>query len=706
MINSKWQIYRVGLVDFWYYDEEEFYFLDGRMLLRGANGSGKSVTMQSFIPLLLDGNMRPERLDPFGSKARKMENYLLEEGDGREERTGYLYMELKRAESDEFLTLGIGMRARRNKKMDSWYFCITDGRRIGFDLFLYKDVQSKVTCTMRELKNRIGEGGKVMETQSEYAQCVNRLLFGFDTQEEYKELLNLLIQLRTPKLSKDFKPTVINEILSSSLQTLSEDDLRPMSEAIENMDSLKTNLDNLKESIQAAHQIEKVYDRYNEIVLYDKALLFSDAVKKYREAEKRAVELQKKICRTEEERKKEEQRYETLTGEEKILQAEKESLSDSDATRLKNQEVAIRRQIMELEEIISQKERQKEEKDEKRLDAEETIRLQRERNERKWEEIETSLEEMESTLEGIPFDEFSFMKEELLGNGEEAYSFLSHEHILKDYTQKVENAREALTEEKNIQERYSRFLQELDEFQEEKNHTEREILQYDNQLHEIRQELIEQLYKWARGNEELHPEEETLQEMSRRIESYRTDTDYWEIRNLAKDAFEKRQEELLSARNRKKLETEEKQQVYEKTKEELTQWKEKREPEPERSEPVLRNRQKLREAEIPFWEFYKMVDFDGNLNEEQTARLEEALMQMGILDALIIPSQYKEQVLSIDGDVCDRYLFTDADYVKSNLMELLDIDDEKNDILTYQNVSRILTGIGWKSGNRDQDTRG
>ena len=43
-MNSKWQIYRVGLLDFWYYDEEEFYFLDGRMLLRGANGSGKSVT--------------------------------------------------------------------------------------------------------------------------------------------------------------------------------------------------------------------------------------------------------------------------------------------------------------------------------------------------------------------------------------------------------------------------------------------------------------------------------------------------------------------------------------------------------------------------------------------------------------------------------------------------------------------------------------
>ena len=132
---------------------------------------------------------------------------------------------------------------------------------MGKDLFLYKDVENKITCSKGELKYRISEGGKVMETQGEYAQCVNRLLFGFETQEEYKELLELLIQLRTPKLSKDFKPTVINEILSSSLQTLSEDDLRPMSEAIENMDNLKTNLDTLSESIHAARQIEKVYDQ-------------------------------------------------------------------------------------------------------------------------------------------------------------------------------------------------------------------------------------------------------------------------------------------------------------------------------------------------------------------------------------------------------------------------------------------------------------
>lgn len=78
-MNSRWQANKIGLINFWYYDEQEFPFVKGRMLLRGSNGSGKSVTMQSVVPLLLDGNMSPERLDPFGSRDRKMSSYLLEE---------------------------------------------------------------------------------------------------------------------------------------------------------------------------------------------------------------------------------------------------------------------------------------------------------------------------------------------------------------------------------------------------------------------------------------------------------------------------------------------------------------------------------------------------------------------------------------------------------------------------------------------------
>lgn len=270
-MNSRWQASKIGLVNFWYYDEQEFPFVKGRMLLRGSNGSGKSVTMQSVVPLLLDGNMSPERLDPFGSRDRKMSSYLLEEDGEREERTGYLYLEFKRQDSETYLTIGMGIRARKGKPLDKWYFSLSDGRRIGKDFFLYRETDEKVPLTKRELQNRLSSGGAVFDRQADYMEYVNRQIFGFETVDEYREMIDLLIQLRTPKLSKDFKPSVINEILSDSLQPLSDDDLRPMSEAIENIDSISMNLKAKQEAKQAADKIALALDRYNRCILYEKA---------------------------------------------------------------------------------------------------------------------------------------------------------------------------------------------------------------------------------------------------------------------------------------------------------------------------------------------------------------------------------------------------------------------------------------------------
>lgn len=105
-------MYRMGLIDFWYYTNEEFYFKNGHILLRGSNGSGKSVTMQSFIPILLDGNKNSERLDAFGTKARKMETYLIDENSNRDERIAYLYLEFKREDCN-------GVQREHNKKLNN-----------------------------------------------------------------------------------------------------------------------------------------------------------------------------------------------------------------------------------------------------------------------------------------------------------------------------------------------------------------------------------------------------------------------------------------------------------------------------------------------------------------------------------------------------------------------------------------------------------
>ena len=100
---------------------------------------------------------------------------------------------------------------------------------------------------------------------------VNEHLFGYSDIDSYKDLLNLLIQVRSPKLSKDFKPTVIYEILKSSLSLLSEDDLRTMSEAMDNMDSLNNKLEELKKSRESAIKIRDSFNRYNLSELYNKS---------------------------------------------------------------------------------------------------------------------------------------------------------------------------------------------------------------------------------------------------------------------------------------------------------------------------------------------------------------------------------------------------------------------------------------------------
>lgn len=698
MTNSRWQMNRIGLLDFWYYDEEEYSFLDGRMLLRGSNGSGKSVTMQSFIPLILDGNMRPERLDPFGSRARKMENYLLEEGDEREERTGYLYLELKRREGNNYLTIGVGMRARKNKKLETWYFYIGDGRRIGKDFLLYKDTDAKIAYSRQELKNRIGEGGRVIDGQMEYMETVNRLVFGFESVEKYKEMLDLLIQLRSPKLSKDFKPTVLNEILSNSLLMLSEDDLRPMSEAIENMDALKANLDTLRDSLQAARQIEKTYNRYNQIVLWEKADQYLKETGNLKKQEQERQKLDRQIAEMEEEFRQQEERYQELIQEESRLKEKRDSLNASDAVRLKEQEMEITGELEQAEEEFRKKEAREQEKKDRCLEVTRSIKSQEERSQGVWEEIEELLEEMQEDMEEIPFDESTFLAKELKADPEQPYNFEAHEQLLNAYEKKVQDGIGILKEEQTAREDYDRSLKSLDEQRTQRDRAEREKVQQERQLQQIREELLEKGYRWERENQELKVSEQTMQEFSRLARGFDERQDYGVIRDLIREPYESAQAGLQQILYQERGSQKQAGEMLLKKQAEIDELENRAELIPEQTPAVRKNRERLKKMGIPFYPFYQAVDFDAKLKEKQAAALEEALMQMGILDALIIPPDYREQVLRVDKGSCDRYLFGDLQTVRGNIMEALDVDNPDQDLILHQLIGNVLCGIGY-SGN-------
>lgn len=110
-------------------------------------------------------------------------------------------MEFFKKETQNYITVGMGLSAKRGQGVKFWGFVIKDGRRVGKDFLLYKELDNKIPLTKQELKNKIGEGGQVVETQKEYMQLVNDNIFGFETLEEYDEFIKLLIEIRTPKLS-------------------------------------------------------------------------------------------------------------------------------------------------------------------------------------------------------------------------------------------------------------------------------------------------------------------------------------------------------------------------------------------------------------------------------------------------------------------------------------------------------------------------
>lgn len=61
----------------------------------------------------------------------------------------------------------------------------------------------------------------------------------------------------------------------------------------------------------------------------------------------------------------------------------------------------------------------------------------------------------------------------------------------------------------------------------------------------------------------------------------------------------------------------------------------------------------------------------SSVSDEVCNHLEEALLKMGILDALVVDESYQDTVLSMYEGGCDRYLFTTQKRAEHSLLDLL-----------------------------------
>lgn len=689
-MSDRWEINKLGLVNFWHYDMEEFYLEDGKLLLRGSNGSGKSVTMQSFIPLLLDGNKSPERLDPFGSKARTIANYLLDEDT--EEKTAYLYMEFKRKNIDKYITLGLGLKAVKGKPVQSWYFILSDGRRINKDLFLYRDAGEKIALTKKQLENSLGEGNFFTDSQKKYMEKVNEYLFGFDDIDSYEELLNLLISIRSPKLSKDFKPTKIYDILTDSLKVLSEEDLRPMSESMENMDSYQDTLEQNKRALEGANKIKGAYDRYNRFILNEKAQSLIDFNNKLNELSQDVKKEETNLKNLKKDLDININETKNLKDELKKAEESYERLQNREELKLQKELLDLESSIRENEENKKRKEKALEEKKKKEKELDISIKACKNELELKETTFRKIIDYLDELSEESKFVEGYNLSKEIKSEIKKADLSVMDASI-KEYSGKLKNAYEALNIYEEIKKKREEAVYKKDNIGMELQAVKKDLRRLDELLLTEREDYKVNYVAFNKDNKIFTLTEEEVNIILQKVGSAETEDEINKIKELNIRNKGNKENLLRGEIHIKENFISDRKKEIKVLEEEIKELKNKKELEPVRSDGVLRNRERLNLEKIPFIPFYKAVDFNKNANDDIKNKIEGALKEMGLLDALIVDEKYRLRALDFKEDMEDRYIFTEPNMMRYNLSNYLKVNKEAIDDVSFEAVDNVLQGI-------------
>lgn len=698
-ITKNWILNRAGILDYWYYDEEYFDFCDGRMLLRGQNGAGKSVTMQSFIPLLLDGKRSPERLDPFNSKARKLEDYLLGEYEvnRKESGTGYLFLELKRDGEDLYASIGMGMKAKRAQGItELWYFILNDGRRIGHDIFLYEGLESSRTAlSKRKLENIIGDGGKVLTSQQDYASEVNKLFFGYESVEDFEEMVDLIVKIRTPKLSRDLNPSKIYDIMQSSLPGLSEEDLRPLSETIENLDSYQTKLNSMKDTFAAATSLSREYDRYNRYMAYEKMKSFLDTKDLFLSKSKEVKKYEKELQKSGEELEALTVNIESLKDEEKAVKAKLDQLKDKEEYQL-SQKLAGKKQ--DLNELKSRQSQKDDEKYRKNSD------LNKQLSEKK--DLEGDIYKLEKAM-GDYVDEASeicksvglnYHQDLLKASMENGKDLTLLKNQSKDYRRCIKTTLDKLEKAKELGKIHDSMEMRRDSLLKNKESITHQIEQVELQIEENKNTLKENISIYNRNNvfyKLSRDEEISLFQKINNINGAGGKNSLIEFLFGIKSRI---MEGLNVRRASTKAEIEELNKKAKDIRREIEEIRSREDILYPTDELKLKAREKLSELNVPHIPFYMAAEFKPGIDDEMKAVMEQGLLDLGILDSLIVPLRYRDALHKLGPLVKDSIIFSSPQIMAQNLESYLAPGESDVPGISRQDVADAIASISLNPG--------
>ena len=350
---------RGGILNLWQYDDHEFWFQSGRLLLRGENGMGKSKALELLLPFLLDADTSSHRLDPFGGSHKSMRWNLLEDGL-HPSRLGYTWLEFGRKDAsgtDEFVTIGAGLRATQSTAgVDSWYF-VADGRR-GVEFDLVDD--ARVPHNKTVLREVLGGSGVVNESGRDHRRAVDAALFGFGD-DRYLALVELLLQLRRPQLSAKLDLNSLSGLLTTSLPPLDDRIVTQLADAFERLERDADELASLGRSVESLEVFVAEYRGYAQVVsrraaraVRQATTKLDDVTRMVREAERTVESAEAELARLEIDKEESER---SLASVKAAIEVIDDSRAMQDANRLRSAEDAVRVGRADVEREAAEQER-------------------------------------------------------------------------------------------------------------------------------------------------------------------------------------------------------------------------------------------------------------------------------------------------------------------------------------------------------------
>lgn len=254
---DRWQPTRAGLLNVWQYDDEVLEFENGRLVLFGANGSGKTMALELLYPYLLDANASPSRLSTAGGNERGGLWSRVSGYDESASRVGYLWVEFARARPgcpSEHFTCGTRLAAKPGTGGNHHWFTTTV--RVGGALALMDD--NRVPLTPQALRAAIGTDGVVWgDDVAGYRNTVRATLYADFTADGYQSLIDGLLAVRKQSITDGLTPKRLNDLLTDGLPGLDPHELDHVARGFEHLDSRRDTIANLQEAVTASQSVAR-----------------------------------------------------------------------------------------------------------------------------------------------------------------------------------------------------------------------------------------------------------------------------------------------------------------------------------------------------------------------------------------------------------------------------------------------------------------